>query len=191
MSDNKTKKPGYPPSGYKNPPKATQFKKGQSGNPAGRRKTQKTPTIPHHHDILAGLLAQKIKVKIGGKNATITKAEALLASILNSAINGSVAAQKFIMEMIEKLPFEYKRPPSTELTAEEEKLIRQVQEDARTFVYEEWTHLFKDGKPVAEDDKAKKVEEVEAVEEIKEVEDEAGSTKMSEGAAIEDPTKKP
>jgi len=146
MSDDNTKKPGYPPSGYKNPPKATQFKKGQSGNPAGRPKKQKTPTIPHHYDILAGLLAQKIKAKIGGKNVTITKAEALLTAIMNSAINGNASTQKYLMQKMESLPHEYRRRPSTELSETERRMLLEVLEDAKTFDYEGYKKLFEKNK---------------------------------------------
>lgn len=136
--------------GYKIPPKLWQFKKGVSGNIRGRPRKARTSTIPHPDDMLTKLLAETIKVSKDGKSVTISKAEALYASILNAAITGSVGAQKFMMQMIEKLPHIYKMTPSTEMSPEEERLIRQFQEDAESFAKGDYSRAYGEETPAKE-----------------------------------------
>lgn len=136
--------------GYKNPPKLGQFKKGVSGNIRGRPRKARTSTIPHPDDMLTRLLAETIKANKGGKPVRISKAEALYASILNAAITGSVSAQKFMMQLIEKLPYTYKKSPSTEMSPGEERMIRQFQKDAESFARGDFSSIDEDETSVKE-----------------------------------------
>ncbi|MBL4544643.1 MAG: hypothetical protein JKP95_01895 [Oceanicaulis sp.] len=54
--------------GYGKPPKATQFKKGQSGNPRGRPKMQPKDVAAHMSD----LLAEKRPVRVDGKTVMMS-----------------------------------------------------------------------------------------------------------------------
>ena len=63
--------------GYKNPPKATQFKKGQSGNPKGRRRTEKTPA-----EVITEVAREKIWTTINGRKKRLGMFEAALRSVL-------------------------------------------------------------------------------------------------------------
>ena len=67
------------------PPKHTQFKKGQSGNPAGR-----PPQIPELNLLLGKVLADE-------KNG-MTAAEAILRALLLKAIKGDVRSAEVIFE---------------------------------------------------------------------------------------------
>ncbi|MCC6949789.1 MAG: hypothetical protein IT539_18695 [Bradyrhizobiaceae bacterium] len=58
--------------GYKKPPKAHQFKPGQSGNHRGRPKGKR-----NMRSILQEALAAKVKVRDGDKVRTMTKRQAL------------------------------------------------------------------------------------------------------------------
>jgi hypothetical protein len=69
--------------GYGKPPKSTQFKKGQSGNPKGRPKGAKGL-----HASLKRELESKIAVQEGNRAVRITKAEALAKQLLNKALKG-------------------------------------------------------------------------------------------------------
>lgn len=76
MDDDKTE------IGYKNPPKNTQFKKGESGNPAGRPKGSRNVKT-----ILNEVLAAEIPVTIGGKTKIISKKEAMIHKLANDALS--------------------------------------------------------------------------------------------------------
>jgi hypothetical protein len=72
-----------PKVGNKRPPKHTQFKKGVSGNPAGRPKGAlglKT--------LLAAELKSSIKIQEGGKTKTVTKQQAMVKQFVGKALKG-------------------------------------------------------------------------------------------------------
>ncbi|SFQ70562.1 hypothetical protein SAMN05421853_1312 [Roseivivax halotolerans] len=82
--------------GYGRPPKATQFKKGQSGNPKGRPKGAK--------GLIASLrreLEQHIIVREGGRELRISKADATAKQLVNKAMTGD---SKAIIELIKLDP---------------------------------------------------------------------------------------
>lgn len=58
--------------GYKKPPKGSQFKKGQSGNPKGRPKGSRNVA-----NIYQDLLEEELNVTEGGVQKTITALEAI------------------------------------------------------------------------------------------------------------------
>ena len=67
-------------SGYKKPPKDTQFKKGTSGNPKGRPKGKKNKTTA---DLLNKELNSKLKLKDG---SSLSKREAAVKNFSNNAL---------------------------------------------------------------------------------------------------------
>lgn len=80
--------------GYGKPPKATQFVKGQSGNPSGR------PTGKRNHaTILNDALNEKVSVTENGKRITITKLEAMFKQIVNKATTGDSNSIKQLIQM--------------------------------------------------------------------------------------------
>ena len=85
----KRKQPGAHEVGKCHPPKNTQFKKGQSGNPLGR------PKKPVHvGTTIDGLLNRKITVLVDGKRVKISGAEALLRKAFNEALKGDYRMMK-------------------------------------------------------------------------------------------------
>ena len=83
---------------YKNPPKHTQFKKGQSGNPKGRPpKCKKRP--PTLADDLRQELEEEVTVNKNGEVARVTKQRALLAAVATAAINGRIGQQRLIVQL--------------------------------------------------------------------------------------------
>jgi hypothetical protein len=87
--------------GYKRPPAKNRFRKGQSGNPFGRRKGQRNMPA-----ILNDVLAQTVTVKQGTKSERMTKGEAAIKMIMSKAQNGdrrAIDAVAFLAEKIGRL----------------------------------------------------------------------------------------
>ncbi|KLE31995.1 DUF5681 domain-containing protein [Aurantiacibacter gangjinensis] len=93
--------------GYGKPPKAHRFKKGQSGNPAGKRK-RKAPVPKPASAELGGLIAEELlkpqKVIIDGKQVEKPRIE-LLAQRLTMLIlkSDSLPQIKSAMDMLQRL----------------------------------------------------------------------------------------
>ncbi len=73
--------------GYGSPPTHSQWQKGQSGNPCGRKRG----SVNFATDLLAEL-AETIAVTEGGKPKRITKQRAMLKALITKAIKGDVRA---------------------------------------------------------------------------------------------------
>jgi hypothetical protein len=74
--------------GYGKPPKATQFKKGQSGNPRGRPKKQPKDVAAHMSD----LLEEKRPVRIDGKTVMMSGEELVARRLMEKALKGDPKA---------------------------------------------------------------------------------------------------
>ena len=75
------------PVGYGCPPKHTQFKEGQSGNPSGRPKSSKFGSTD-----VSELLDELVKVKAGGTAREMSSFEASLRQLANKAVNKDLRA---------------------------------------------------------------------------------------------------
>jgi hypothetical protein len=73
--------------GYCQPPKAGQFKPGQSGNPSGLPKG-----LPSPQQVLLEQAAKMVKVKIGDQIVEMSKQQGLLRRLLDLALGGDIAA---------------------------------------------------------------------------------------------------
>ncbi len=70
--------------GFKNPPKNTRWKKGQSGNPAGRKKKE-----PLEIDVqIANELGSRLAVNENGRRLRLTKQELIIKQAINKAVGG-------------------------------------------------------------------------------------------------------
>ena len=84
--------------GYKKPPKRTQFKPGQSGNPRGRPKGTKNLKTD-----LVEELGESIVVREGDRHQKLSKQRALLKSVVNRAIQGDAKATAIALSTIMRL----------------------------------------------------------------------------------------
>lgn len=80
-----------PDVGYGRPPRAHQFKAGQSGNPRGRPKGKK-----NEGTMLDELLFRKIKIREAGRERWITLFEAMLQRFAEDSLKGNIKAAAFL-----------------------------------------------------------------------------------------------
>ena len=107
--------------GYGQPPKRTQFKKGQSGNPKGRPKSSKNVET-----MLKETLMRPITVTEGGKRKKITALEAFFSQTLKSALGGDSRASDKLLKLLPLLQAALERE-----TAEAEVAAAQAARDDR------------------------------------------------------------
>src|SRR4051794_10550547 len=82
--------------GYRKPPAASRFKKGQSGNPKGRPKGRKSGP-PYD-----AVLGQLVTIREDGVERRVTAAEAFLLHVTKRGLEGDGAAARSAVEAIAK-----------------------------------------------------------------------------------------
>jgi len=80
--------------GYGKPPEATRFKKGQSGNPKGRRRGSLNVAT-----VFAQTLREKVVVNENGQRKTITKLEAAIKQFVIKAASGDLRALQLLVNL--------------------------------------------------------------------------------------------
>ena len=83
--------------GYAKPPKHTQFKKGQSGNPKGRAKAVKAH-MPVSR-IIRHSLSEEVQGQVNGKTRKMTKLEAIIEVQSAKALKGDTRAAKLVIDL--------------------------------------------------------------------------------------------
>ena len=76
------------------PPKHTRYKKGQSGNPSGRKK------LPDVAQAAARVLEQKISVTQDGVRKRMPGIDALLSKAFAKALTGDMRAAEFLIKIV-------------------------------------------------------------------------------------------
>lgn len=104
--------------GYKNPPKSTQFKPGQSGNPKGRPKGLKNLSTD-----LKDELEEKIVVTEGGKTLELTKQRAMLKTLMAKALKGDTKAANSLITLTLGIEQSESSRSGQELLPEEDQAI--------------------------------------------------------------------
>ena len=87
--------PGDYEVGYGKPPKNSQFKPGQSGNPKGRSKGARNLKTD-----LAEELSETLTIRENGKTQKISKRRAMIKSTMAKALKGDPRAIKLVLDMI-------------------------------------------------------------------------------------------
>ena len=120
--------------GYKKPPQQTRFRKGHSGNPAGRPKgTVNFATALDH------ALSAQVVVNEGGQRRTVSKLEATVTQLVNKATMGDPRATQQVLNVLHVLDSEASEPstPSLSLTESDALVIDRLLERIRTTTKEE------------------------------------------------------
>jgi len=113
--------------GYGKPPQHTRFKKGESGNPAGRPKGTKNLTTLFEKE-----LKQRVVVTENGRRRSITKQEAMVKHLVNKAVSGDRPLMQLLLEEIRLLEARAASSPSgTNLDEADREVMRQIQERMR------------------------------------------------------------
>jgi hypothetical protein len=81
--------------GYGKPPKRTQFKKGRSGNPAGRPKGSQGLMA-----LQDKILGEKVLVTENGRRMKITKAELFMRKLWKNAMMGDPRTMRLALEQL-------------------------------------------------------------------------------------------
>lgn len=84
--------------GYKDPPKHTQFKPGQSGNPEGRTRGFKS-----FKQRLKEEMDQHVTVVENGREVRLSKLDLLFKGMVNAGARGNVQAARQLFAMMDKM----------------------------------------------------------------------------------------
>lgn len=85
--------------GYKEPPRSTRFKKGQSGNPKGSQKKQRIVDV---RILLDEILAEPVKIRDAGRVRTVSKMEAMFYAQRMNALKGNRTATRALFKLAQK-----------------------------------------------------------------------------------------
>jgi hypothetical protein len=85
--------------GYRKPPKSTQFKPGQSGNPKGRPKG-----VQNFETDLQQTLRAPVEIKNGNRTRTVSTQQAALQSLAEKAVAGDTRANQQLINLILRSP---------------------------------------------------------------------------------------
>ena len=108
--------------GYGKPPRNTQFKKGQSGNPRGRPSGSKNLAT-----LVSVALNEPVIVVENGGRRKITKREAIIKQLVNRSTKADWRAIKILLDIVREI--ENRVEPETgesSFSAADEKVIEQM-----------------------------------------------------------------
>jgi hypothetical protein len=110
------------PVGYRHPPAESRFRKGQSGNPTGKRRGSRNRPRPTRLERLRSLMLEEayrpITVNQNGREVVMPMAQAVLRALAVAAAKGEARAQAMFIKIVSA-------------TEEDEAAIEEMLEEAR------------------------------------------------------------
>jgi hypothetical protein len=82
--------------GYGKPPAASRFRKGQSGNPRGRRGTSLS-------SLLVAALNEPVSITVDGERRRVTKREAIVTHMVDKSASADLHATKMLIDMLKEV----------------------------------------------------------------------------------------
>jgi hypothetical protein len=108
--------------GYGRPPKKSQFRKGQSGNPSGKAKAPKRSEVDDIAESVKRALSRQHEVTQNNRTRKMRKTDILGEQIVNAALGKNVAMAKLVIDL-ERRANEARRAQPQEDFNQEEALI--------------------------------------------------------------------
>lgn len=106
------------------PPRATRWKRGQSGNPSGRPKGSRKVSA-----VLLDVIRQKVAVTENGKTRRIPALEVMLRRLANDAMRNDPRALKLVLSLVDRYADEPEAATRIEdILAEDQKILAQYLE---------------------------------------------------------------
>lgn len=107
--------------GYGQPPKASRFRPGQSGNPGGRPKGVKNLLTD-----LRAELTSTTTITERGRQRTVTKQLAIVKSLVAAAIDGDMRAITMLVNITRTAATEDRQEDDAELSVDEAEIIQDL-----------------------------------------------------------------
>jgi hypothetical protein len=107
--------------GFGKPPKASQFRKGSSGNPKGRPKGRRNLAT-----VLERTLQEKVVINENGVRRTVTKLEAAMKQLVNQAASGDLAAMRQLSALAGSAEEELVAPTARQMDQDDQKVMENV-----------------------------------------------------------------
>jgi len=104
--------------GYQKPPKATRFAKGQSGNPSGRPKGKKNWATALHE-----ALEEKVTIVENGQKRQVTKLDAAMKQLINSAATGDKPSMRLLMQLVPNMEAIITKAGIVPLSSEQDRVV--------------------------------------------------------------------
>ena len=111
--------------GYRSPPKSTQFKKGESGNPKGRPKGSRGL-----QNIMVEELKSNVTIHENGRSKTVKKGEVIVKQMVNKAMAGDHKAAHLVLGVSQQHEYQQYQEALTEAsdiktTPQEDRIVMQ------------------------------------------------------------------
>jgi hypothetical protein len=130
--------------GYKKPPKKSQFKKGQSGNPKGRTKGSKDMKT-----MFEEVLRQPVSIRQGDRQQLVPMHKAMFMALLAKATRGDTKALELVLKTADKLQLLASTSSGAQANADKPSGFAWTEDDESGRIFVE--RLMAAGKPIIDE----------------------------------------